>query len=402
MKPRILQLIDSFDQGGSERQALDQTRRLRETGNYEVFLASLNPDGVLWSEAEKLGLGEIPSYPLKSFYGPNAVAQLWRFVAHLRRSKIDLLHTHDYYTNIFGMTAGFLAGVKVRIAARRETGGMRTSAQTQLQKTAYAFAHQIVANSESVKQRLIAEGINGDRIAVIYNGLDPARVVAPAELSREATLRALGVSPGFGAAGRFVTIVANMRHEVKDYPMFLRAAQRVSQAAPDVGFLLAGEGELQESIKQQAAQLGILNRTFLLGRCAQIAGLLSVSDVCVLSSKAEGFSNSILEYMAAGRPVVATDVGGAREAIVENETGYIVPSGDDELMAEKIISLLRDPAQARLLGEQGRRVVAEKFSARAALRNTEALYERLLANKRPTRLSEPEQAFRKRRIVDGR
>jgi glycosyltransferase involved in cell wall biosynthesis len=397
MKRRILQLIDSFDQGGSERQALDQTRRLHESGSYEIFLASLNAEGVLRSEAEKLGLGEIPSYPLKSFYGPNAVAQLWRFVAHLRRSKIDLLHAHDYYTNIFGMTAGFLAGVKVRIAARRETGGMRTGVQTQLQKSAYALAHQIVANSESVKQRLIAEGINAIRIAVIYNGLDPARVGVPAECSREETLRALGITPNF-SAGRFVTIVANMRHEVKDYPMFLRAAQRVSQAAPDVGFLLAGEGELQDSIKKQAARLGILNSTFLLGRCSRIAELLSVSDVCVLSSKAEGFSNSILEYMAAGRPVVATDVGGAREAIVENETGYIVPSGDDEQMAERIISLLRDPAKARLLGEQGRRVVEEKFSARAALRNTEALYERLLANRRPTQLSEPEQAFRKTRL----
>ena len=175
-----------------------------------------------------------------------------------------------------------------------------------------------------------------------------------------------------------------MRHEVKDYPMFLRAAQRVSSAIPDVAFLLAGEGELQESLKQFAAQLEITSNAVFLGRAENIAELLSVSDVCVLSSKAEGFSNSILEYMAAGRPVVATSVGGAREAIVEGETGYTVPSGNDELMAGKIISLLRDPAKARLLGEQGRRVVEEKFSSQALLRNTEALYEALLAGKQAT------------------
>ncbi len=379
MKPRILQLLDSFDQGGSELQALELTRLLHDSGKYEVYLASLKPDGVLRASIESLNLGEMPSYPLKSFYDRNAVFQLQRFVRYLRTKQIDLLHTHDFYTNIFGMTAGFLAGVNVRIASRRETSGMRVMAQQQAQRLAYSLAHQIVANAESVKQKLIEEGINGSRITVIHNGLNFKRVVTRRNVSREETISALGLRDVSHGPARFVTIVANMRHEVKDYPTFLRAAQRVSNAVPDVGFLLVGEGELQESIKQLAAQLGIDGNTFLLGRCENIAEPLSVSDVCVLSSKAEGFSNSILEYMAAGRPVVATDVGGAREAIVQGETGYLVPPGDDQLMAERIISLVQNPQMARLMGEQGRRVVEEKFSSRVLLQNTEKLYERLLA-----------------------
>jgi glycosyltransferase involved in cell wall biosynthesis len=178
---------------------------------------------------------------------------------------------------------------------------------------------------------------------------------------------------------QFVTIVANMRHEVKDYPMFLRMAQRVARSLPEVGFLLAGEGELQESLQRMATEFGIGAKTFFLGRCENIAQLLSVSDVCVLSSTAEGFSNSILEYMAAGRPVVATDVGGAREAIVEGETGYTVPAGNDRVMASMVMALLRDPAKAKLMGERGRRVVEEKFSERTLLKKTETLYDRLLA-----------------------
>jgi len=382
MKPRILQLVDSFDEGGSERQALDQTRRLHESGKYDVYLASLKPDGVLRVEIENLRLGEIPSYPLKSFYDLNAIHQLQRFIHHLRESRIDLLHTHDFYTNIFGMAAGFLGGVNVCIASRRETSGMRTRSQTLLQRAAYAFADQIVANSGSARQKLIDEGIKDTRITVIHNGLDLERVTAPLGFSREETLRALGVGQMPGAPKRFVTIVANMRHEVKDYPMFLRAAQRVSKAVPEVGFLLAGEGGLQESIKELAAQLQIGGNTFMLGRCANIAQLLAISDVCVLSSKAEGFSNSILEYMAAERPVVATAVGGAREAIVEGETGYTVPSGDDEQMAKRIIELLCDPQRARLMGEKGRLVVEQKFSSRALFKNTESLYDKLLAGKR--------------------
>ena len=378
MKPRILHLVDSFDEGGSERQALQLTRLLLDGGRYEVFLASLKAEGALRAEVEKLNLGEIPSYPLKSFYDRNAITQLRRFVHQLRASKIDLLHTHDFYTNIFGMAAGFLAGVSVCIASRRETSGMRSAAQRQAQRIAYALAHQIVANSESVCRKLVEEGVNKRRITVIHNGLEPERVMARASVSREEALSALELPEASDVPKRFVAIVANMRHDVKDYPMFLRAAQRVSKAIPDVGFLLAGEGELMESIKAHAAELGIAGQTIFLGRCENIARLLNVADVCVLSSKAEGFSNSILEYMAARRPVVATDVGGAREAILEGETGYLVPPGNDQLMAERIVSLLLHPQIARLMGEKGRRIVEQNFSSRALLYKTEALYERLL------------------------
>jgi glycosyltransferase involved in cell wall biosynthesis len=110
--------------------------------------------------------------------------------------------------------------------------------------------------------------------------------------------------------------------------------------------------------------------------------LLSVSDVCVLSSSSEGFSNSILEYMAAAKPVVATDVGGAREAVVEGETGFLVRSGDDEALGERIITLLRDPDRALAMGQRGRSVVEEKFSSEAQLKRTHQLYDRLLMRSR--------------------
>jgi glycosyltransferase involved in cell wall biosynthesis len=101
-----------------------------------------------------------------------------------------------------------------------------------------------------------------------------------------------------------------------------------------------------------------------------------------LSSKAEGFSYSILEYMAAGRAVVATDVGGASEAIVEGETGYLVPAGNDELLAARIIAVLGDPERARSLGESSKQIVAQKFSCEAQLARTEALYDKLLRQSR--------------------
>src|SRR6185369_2023036 len=106
--------------------------------------------------------------------------------------------------------------------------------------------------------------------------------------------------------------------------------------------------------------------------------LLAASDVCVLSSQAEGFSNSILEYMAAGRAVVATNVGGASEAIVEGETGYLVNAGDDRAMAERLIALLRDAGKRRTMGINGRRRVQQCFSTENRLNTTITLYQKFL------------------------
>jgi glycosyltransferase involved in cell wall biosynthesis len=369
-------LIDSFHQGGSERQALQLTRLLRDSDRFRVQLACLNPDGVLRSEIENQ-LGEIPAFPLTAFYNPQAFSQMRRFARYLKSNKVQVLHTHDFYTNIFGMFAGALARVPVRVASMRETGGMRTSGQKRLQRVAYSLAHQVVANSEAVRQELVRQGVSAEKITVIYNGLDVGRVTAPASSSRAESFARIGLPPAMDGQHSYVTIVANMRHEVKDLPMFLHAARRVRDAVPNAAFLLAGEGELMPSLRALAGELGIDDCTFFLGRCELLADLLSISDVCVLSSKAEGFSNSILEYMAAGRPVVATDVGGAREAVIEGRNGHLVPAGDELKMAERIIGLLGSEDSSGM-GAEGRKVVLEKFSPEAQLARTEELYDRLL------------------------
>jgi len=373
VKPAVLQLIDSFNQGGSERQALQLTRLLVESGRFKVHLACLSPEGVLRDSINDLDLGEIHSFPLNSFYDQNAVKQLRRFVRWLKSSHIDILHTHDFYTNVFGMAGGALARLPVRVASMRETAGMRSAAQKQVQRVAYSLAHHVVANSNAVREKLIRDGVTPEKVSVIYNGLDVRRLATT--LSRAESLSLLGL-PG---ERRFIAILANMRHEVKDYPMFLRSARQVKSAVPDAAFLLAGEGELSDSLRGLAEELGINDSTFFLGRCEKVAELLAVSEICVLSSKAEGFSNSILEYMAAGRPVVVTDVGGAREVVTEGETGYLVPSGDDAMMAMKLIALLQDPERARAMGAKGKQVVEEKFSCEAQLAHTESLYDDLLA-----------------------
>jgi glycosyltransferase involved in cell wall biosynthesis len=382
MKPNVLLFIDSFAQGGTERQVVQLARLLSESGRYQIHLACLSGEGVLRAEAERLGFKDIPEFPLTSFYDRNMLAQLRRCAAYLRERAIDIVETHDFYTNIFGMTAAALARTpRARIASRRETDGTKTRKQKWVQQRAFALADTIVANAEAVRQELIRDGVTPAKIQTIYNGMDTARVAPRPDLARTDALALVGLPPE--GARRFVSIVANMRHANKDQATFLRAARRVREAVPEAAFVLAGEGELQESLRALAFELGLGEHAFFTGRCAHVPELLAVSEVCVLSSNGtEGFSNSIIEYMAAARPVVATDIGGAREAIVEGETGYVVAPGDDAALASRIISLLRDAEGARRMGERGLQVVKEKFSCAAQVESVENLYERLLTKKR--------------------
>jgi glycosyltransferase involved in cell wall biosynthesis len=377
-RKNILQLIDSFNEGGSERQAVQLTRLLQESDRYRLHVACLNRNGPLREEVERLGISDMPEYPLESFYDRNAAVQLRRFAAFLREREIDIVHTHDYYTNIFGMAGARLARVPVRIASRRQSS-VRAASKRFVERLAYHLSHAIIANCDEVRKQLVREGVPPPKITTIYNGLDTRRVIVKPGATRDEMLAGLGL-PRDGRRS-FVTIVANIR-AVKDHATFLRAARRVRATLPSAGFVIAGAGELTDSTRELAAQLNLQDDVFFIGPCERVAELLSVSDVCVLSSVSEGFSNAILEYMAAGRPVVATDVGGAREAVVEGETGYLVQRGDDRAMAERIAELLQDPPRARAMGERGRSLIDSRFSCEAQLIHTRDLYDELLAKNR--------------------
>jgi glycosyltransferase involved in cell wall biosynthesis len=267
--------------------------------------------------------------------------------------------------------------VRARVTSKGETDGFRTPLQKRAERASFRLAHRVIANCLVVQNQLIKEGVSPARIIQHYNGLELERLKVDAALQRDEARASFGLP--IQPARRFVTIVANLHNPVKDHPMFLRAAARVRAAVPDAAFIVAGEGSLLEDLRKLSTQLGIERDVFFIGRCDNVANLLFASDVGVLSSKAEGFANAILEYMAAGLPVVATDVGGVREAIVEGETGFVVLAGDDQKMAERIIQVLGDSERARNMGQLGKSIVAEKFASEHHLRNTLELYDELLA-----------------------
>jgi glycosyltransferase involved in cell wall biosynthesis len=388
MRPLVLHLVDSFHEGGSERQAVQLARSLRSSGRYEVQIASLSSQGPLRGLVDEELFDPAACYPLRTFYDGNALRQLARFVHRLRRLRVEIVHTHDFYSNIFGMTAAAIAGIPVKIASRRESS-KRASVKRLFERQAYRVADRVVGNCEEVRRQLIEEGVKPDKVLTFYNGLDLGRI----DLGRIDSLQPGGRREALfhlglpqDCEGRVVAIVANLRG-VKDHRTFLRAAQKVYHDEPRSAFVVAGEGPLLDSLRAFARELGIARRTFFLGRCEHVAELLHASDVCVLSSRSEGFSNAILEYMAARRPIVATDVGGIREAMDDGEAGYLVRPGDDRGMAQSILSLLHDRQIARRMGDRGRAIVEERFSVLRQLVTAERLYDELLVGRKTNRLS---------------
>ena len=346
---------------------------LSAEAEFGVTLATLEKDGSLLEEALDAGFRDIPEYRLNSFMSVGFLAQLWKCRRFLLDNNISLIHTHDFYTNVFGMFAGRLAGVPVRVASKRETGGVRTPIQERLERIAYRFASAVTVNAKAVEKYLTAAGVPPEKIHLTYNGIDIERLV-PGNKDRSDICSELGIP----AEKRFVTLVANLRHGVKNQPMLLRCARNLKEEFPDVHFVFAGEGERKRFLIELARKLGVEDRCHFIDRCRKVPELLYVSEICVLTSFAEGFSNSILEYMAAGKPVVATDVGGARECIEDGKSGFLVSSDDAGAMSQRLSELLNDTRLTAEFGAAGREIVEGRFSLEIQLQEIKALYRNLL------------------------
>ncbi len=375
MQKNVLQFIGSFHQGGSERQAVQLTKLLHKDETFNVFAATLNKEGVLLNELEDIGLDNIPEFKLTSFFNLHFLRQIKACAKFLKENKIDIVHTHDFYTNVFGILAAKYAGVPVKIASKRETGGMRSNNQNRIEKIIFKIADTITVNAEAVKDYLIERENSADKIKITYNGLDLERL-KPKITNRTKICEKLNLPKDENI--KYITLVANLRHSVKNQPMLLRTAKRLKEDFPNAHFVLAGEGEHKNYLQNMAEKLEVAGNTHFIGRCENIPELLSISYACVLNSTAEGFSNSILEYMSAAKPVVATDVGGASEVVVDGKTGYLVESNDDEAMAKCLAELLENPNEAEAMGKKGREIVEQKFSTDVQLENIISLYNKLL------------------------
>jgi sugar transferase (PEP-CTERM/EpsH1 system associated) len=280
----------------------------------------------------------------------------WRLILSLARvfrsERAQVVHTHNWQTYLYAVLGARLAGVPVVVHGEH---GRDTQASAGLRLLLKRAAAPLVTRFVAVSQHLGSEFIHDWRIAperltVIPNGvdLDTFRLDTPAEDLR----RSLGLT----SEHRVISNVGGLR-KVKDHPTLIRAFARVHAGHPETRLVIVGSDRgpgLKEELVGLADSLHVTPAVLFAGVRHDIAAVLALTDVYVNSSTFEGMSNTILEAMAMGRPVVATAVGGNAELVVEGETGFLTPAGDDARMAERIEALLADDRLRAAMGRAAR------------------------------------------------
>lgn len=365
---RVMFVITSMPVGGAETLLVDLIRRL-DRSRFLPELCCLKDLGPL---GEMLAL-EIPAHH-GLLARKSDVRVLWRLAGLMRQRRIDAVVTVGAGDKMFwGRLAARLAGVPVIASALHSTGWPD---RVQLANRLLApITDAFIAVAEPQGRYLAAhEGCTASKIRVIPNGVDVERFRPrpPDETLR----KEFGLAADAPVAG----IVAALRPE-KNHSLFLRAAVRVRRAIPNARFLIVGDGPQRGDLETLAQLLSISAAVRFLGTRSDVPEVLSLIDVLVLSSHIEANPVSILEAMAAGKPVVATRVGSVDKAVQDDRTGYLVSPGGEEELASRLIELLRDRWRAAAFGRAGRQHVLEHASIQRMVAGYEDLLEGIYRQK---------------------
>jgi len=357
-------VIGGLPVGGTEKHLLLVLPRLRRLG-WEPRVLALTRGGPL---LEPLVAAGVPVTVLASRYWralrdprlrravgtPQVVAALAR---DFRRSAFEATWALLPQAYVLAGLAAFLARTGAPlIMSRRSLGTYRTHApliaraEVWLQPRTDAF----LANSDAVAADLRAEGVPAERLHVVRNGIDLSQF--PARVTRRDMRERLGL-----ARDALVLACVASLIRYKGHLDLLNAVSLLEREGKQVTLLCAGDGPERSALMEEARRLGIAPRVRWLGTRTDIPEILHASDIGVLASHEEGSPNAVLEYMAAGLPVVATAVGGSGESIVDGVTGHLVPARAPERLARALARLLDDPAQRAALGRQGRRRALREF-----------------------------------------
>ena len=372
---RLLKFLAFLAIGGSERQVFNIRAGL-DPSRFDLHLGCF---GCLNEQiAVDLSGTPLEVYKIQNLYGLRAMKECLRLSSYLKRHHIDIVHAYNFYANVFALPAARLARAPVVLASIRDTGENLTARQRAVNKIFCRMADRVVVNAEAIKRTLVAEGYRPERITVIPNGI----VCPPLRSDQD---RLLHGEFGLSTNDALIGVVSRIaRGQGLEY--LLEAVPAVIARIPQAKFLIIGDNsfnpDYREELKRQTIKLGLQDRVIFTGFRLDVPNILSSLAVSVLPSLNEGLSNSLLESMAAAVPVVATNVGGNPEVVVDGETGLLVPPRNPAALAEAICRVLRTPGLRNTLGQAGRRRVLEHFSNERMIRNVERLYGDLLDAKR--------------------
>jgi glycosyltransferase involved in cell wall biosynthesis len=370
--PHVLLVLDQFPKtlGGGERIVLKLAALLPQYGyRVSILTFSIHPE----SSALKSPPCPIYELPLQRSYDLKAFRAALEFRRFLKQQRIQIVQTFFESSDLW---AGFVTKAMSRaklIWSRRDMGILRAGKHQIAYRLMANAPDAVFAVSEQVRQHCIeVDRIAPGRVQTIYNGLDLSDWSTPPRPAK--------------APGEFlVTTVGNIRR-VKGHDIFIKAASAIVQQFPRVSFSIAGdvlESDYFAELQALVHDLNLSDHFRFIGGVTDLHQHLSGADIFVLPSRSEGFSNAIIEAMAASLPVVATDVGGNAEAVKDGVSGFIVPSEDPVALAAAISRLLADKNIAKAMGTAGKALAAEQFTTQAMMNRITAVYDSLLATHSP-------------------
>ena len=371
---RVAYVVTDFVTGGAERHLLELWSRI-DRERFEVEIFCFRRAGAFLPLAAGLGL---PIHDLglgRRLYAPRAWRGLLRLVAGFRRFRPAIVHSYLLGPNLLGSLAARLAGVPVVIAAKRNIDDFEPGRLRVLNAWGLRLATHVTAVSERVAESAVALGVPRERIVVIPNGVDTERFEGP-----------LGTAPApLDALPRPRVVVGSVGCLAprKDYGVFIEALARVRARHPEVVGVVVGDGPQRETLEARARALGMNGHLLFAGERDDVPLWLRHFDIFALSSREEGIPNAVLEAMAAGRPVVATAVGGTPEIVADGRTGRLVPARDPAAFAAAIDDLVAHPEEARRLGDAAARATRESFGIASMVKRHEGYYEACRAGARP-------------------
>ena len=360
--------------GGTETQAVELARRL-DPARYQVTIGCLRKEGPLLSRLEGSQVRVIEFSLGKGIDTPSGIAGILRIARFLRRERIQIMHAHDLWSNMVGIVAAKIARVPVTITSQRDLShdAWYGTYRRRILRFLQGRSSAVLTNARAIRDGLVEDGVSAKKVCVVYNGVDIDRF-------RNVKSNREWLFPE-SAGRKLVALVGNMNSDVKGHPVLISAAAEVVKAHPEVQFVLVGDGPKRRDYEDMVEAAGLKQSFLFLGRRSDVPDILASCDIAVLPSFAEGLPNAVLEYLAAGLPVVATALGGNLEVVEDGITGLLVPSKDPEVLSRNLIRLLDDPILAAKLAQAGRENVQHRFSFERLVIEVETLYCDLLGER---------------------
>lgn len=364
-KIKIAYIIDELNIGGTEKQ-LVSTIELLDKNKFEILLICLRPSQYFSKidlQCKKILLD------VSSLISINGALTFFSLVSCLRKHEVDIVQTYFFDANVLGILAAKLSGVKRIISCRRDMGFWYTPKLLFVLRRLNKLADRFLVNSYAIKENITKyELIPDHKIDVIHNGID----LKPFQNKYDAAIikNKFGINHGESVVG----IVANLNRKVKRVDLFIHAAKNVLRKNKKVSFIIVGDGHLRCELESQAENLGLKDKIYFVGQKQDVTPYLSIFNIGVICSDSEGFSNSILEYMASAIPVIATDVGGNKEVIEDGVNGFLVPHGNYKAMADKICNILQDRKTYMQMSKNARSLITKEYDWSIKIKEIQSYY----------------------------